>query len=41
MDGKLKRVKMVMACLMLTLATPAVAALKGSQWQHTVMTPTY
>ncbi len=35
MDGKLKRVKMVMACLMLTLATPAVAALKGGQWQHT------
>lgn len=37
MDGKLKRVKMVMACLMLTLATPAVAALKGSQWQHTAV----
>lgn len=37
MDGKLKRVKMVMACLMLTLATPAVAALKGGQWQHTAV----
>ncbi|WP_064526232.1 adhesion domain-containing protein [Escherichia sp. B1147] len=34
MGGKLKRVKMVMAFLMLTLATPAVAALKGGQWQH-------
>lgn len=37
MDGKLKRVKMVMACLMLALATPAVAALKGGQWQHTAV----
>lgn len=35
MDGKLKRVKMVMAFLMLTLATSAVAALKGGQWQYT------
>ena len=33
MGGKLKRVKMVMAFLMLALATPA-AALKGGQWQH-------